>query len=177
MLPFKPPDRPTCSTCLPLPATSEAYLGVKVVDRFGDNLSGRHFAIWGLAFKPNTDDMREAPSRVLIHELISPGATVAVYDPLASKDARHVLEADMGDIPDGYQRIRFCDNSKNALQDADALIIITEWKTFRSPDFQQIKALLKNPVIFDGRNLFKPWAMAHAGIEYHGIGRSSTNES
>jgi UDPglucose 6-dehydrogenase len=150
-------------------------LGNKVVSRFGDDLRGHHFAVWGLAFKPNTDDMREAPSRVLIRELVGRGATVAVYDPVALREARRVLEVDLSDVPDGYRQVRFCDNQVEALTGADALIIVTEWKTFRSPDFGQIRSLLKNPVVFDGRNLFEPWALASAGIEYHGIGRSAVN--
>ena len=145
-------------------------LGRKVRARFGDDLKGRHFAVWGLAFKPNTDDMREAPSRVLLRELLGRGATLAVYDPVAMAEAKRVLALDF----DAAQlaRLRFAAGPMDALEGADALIIITEWKAFRSPDFEQIKARLKAPVIFDGRNLFEPGVMAEAGIEYHGIGRS-----
>jgi UDPglucose 6-dehydrogenase len=148
-------------------------LGRKLVERFGDDLGGRHFAIWGLAFKPNTDDMREAPSRVLIQELVSRGATVAVYDPVAMEEARRVLDIDFAGRPAELARVRFCESSNDALQDADALIIVTEWKAFRSPDFDLIKRRLKTPVIFDGRNLFEPDVMSDSGIEYHGIGRSA----
>ncbi|WP_050479451.1 UDP-glucose dehydrogenase family protein [Herbaspirillum rhizosphaerae] len=147
-------------------------LGKKVVTRFGENLQGKHFAIWGLAFKPNTDDMREASSRVLLGELIERGATVAVYDPVAMKEARRVLALDFADNQEALARIRFCESPMDALQDADALAIVTEWKAFRSPDFDQLKRKLKNPVIFDGRNLFEPQVMADIGVEYHGIGRS-----
>jgi UDPglucose 6-dehydrogenase len=145
-------------------------LGRKVVASFGEDLAGRHFAIWGLAFKPNTDDMREAPARVLLRELIERGASVAVYDPVAMTEAKRVLALDL----DASQlaRVRFAANPMDALDDADALVIVTEWKAFRSPDFEQIKARLKNPVVFDGRNLFEPEQMAENGIEYHGIGRS-----
>ncbi|WP_079218487.1 UDP-glucose dehydrogenase family protein [Herbaspirillum robiniae] len=147
-------------------------LGKKVVKRFGDDLSGKHFAVWGLAFKPNTDDMREASSRVLIGELVRRGATVAVYDPVAMKEAERVLKLDFADDAKLFDRISFAANPMAALGDADALAIVTEWKAFRSPDFDRVKAALKNPVIFDGRNLFEPQVMADIGIEYHGIGRS-----
>ncbi|MEO8407567.1 MAG: UDP-glucose/GDP-mannose dehydrogenase family protein [Oxalobacteraceae bacterium] len=147
-------------------------LGQKIVSRFGENLTGRHFAVWGLAFKPNTDDMREASSRVLLGELIRRGATVAVYDPVAMPEARRVLAQDFAAIPDAMARIRFADDPMDALDAAQALVILTEWKAFRSPDFGQLKSRLQAPVIFDGRNLYEPSVMAQAGIEYHGIGRS-----
>ncbi|SNS37562.1 UDPglucose 6-dehydrogenase [Noviherbaspirillum humi] len=147
-------------------------LGAKIIERFGQDLSGRHFAIWGLAFKPNTDDMREAPSRVLIEQLVSRGATVAVYDPVAMEEARRVLTLDFESRPELLQRIRFVDTPVNALEAADALAIVTEWKTFRSPDFDRLKSMLRQPVVFDGRNLFEPEIMADAGFEYYGIGRS-----
>lgn len=147
-------------------------LGKKIVERFGEDLRGVHFAVWGLAFKPNTDDMREAPSRVVLSELIKRGASAAVYDPVAMREAKRVLENDFAGSPEQFARIRFCENQGDALQDAAALVIVTEWKTFRSPDFDQIKMQLKEPVIFDGRNLFEPDAMVEAGFEYHGIGRS-----
>jgi UDPglucose 6-dehydrogenase len=145
-------------------------LGVKVSSRFGADLTGKHFAVWGLAFKPNTDDMREAPARVLLRELVERGATVAVYDPVAMKEAKRVLALDFS--PAQLAKVRFGSSAMDALGEADALVIVTEWKAFRSPDFEQIKARLKNPVIFDGRNLFEPELMAEYGIEYHGIGRS-----
>jgi UDPglucose 6-dehydrogenase len=145
-------------------------LGQKVAARFGPNLAGQHFALWGLAFKPNTDDMREAPARALLRALIDGGASVAVYDPVAMSEAKRVLALDF----DAAQlaRIRFAASPMDTLDGAEALVIVTEWKAFRSPDFEQIKARLKNPVIFDGRNLFEPDLMAENGIEYHGIGRS-----
>ncbi len=150
-------------------------LGEKIVDRFGENLAGRHFAVWGLSFKPNTDDMREAPSRILLRQLLERGATVAVHDPAAMTEARRVLALDFEGRPELLLRLRFCGNPVDALHDADALVIVTEWKTFRSPNFDEMKNLLKMPLIFDGRNLFEPQAMADAGIEYHGIGRSAPN--
>jgi UDPglucose 6-dehydrogenase len=145
-------------------------LGRKVVARFGEDLSGKRFAVWGLAFKPNTDDMREAPSRVLLQELVARGATVTVYDPVAMEEARRVLRLDLGE--EQLARIHFTDAPMNALDGAEALVIVTEWKAFRSPDFEQIKRRLKHPVIIDGRNLYEPALMTSQGIEYHGIGRS-----
>lgn len=135
----------------------------KITYRFGTNLTGKHFALWGLAFKPGTDDMREASSRVLMEGLWAMGATVTAYDPAAMKETLHIY----GERSD----LSFADNTKDALQDADALVIVTEWKAFKSPDFNVIKARLKQPIIFDGRNLFEPADMAKIGIEYHGIGR------
>jgi UDPglucose 6-dehydrogenase len=137
----------------------------KITKRFGDNLKGKHFALWGLAFKPGTDDMREATSRVVMEGLWAKGATITAFDPVAMKETRHIY----GERAD----LRYADNAKDALQDADALIIVTEWKAFKSPDFNVIKARLKQPVIFDGRNLFEPASVAALGIEYHGIGRES----
>jgi UDPglucose 6-dehydrogenase len=145
-------------------------LGRKVVQRFGDDLTGMKFAVWGLAFKPNTDDMREAPSRVLLKELISRGASVAVHDPVAMEEAQRVLALDLSEAQ--LARIDFKKTPMDALDGAEALVIVTEWKAFRSPDFEQIKARLKHPVIIDGRNLFEPPLMTGLGIEYHGIGRS-----
>jgi UDPglucose 6-dehydrogenase len=145
-------------------------LGRKVVQRFGADLTGMKFAVWGLAFKPNTDDMREAPSRVLLKELIERGAAVAVHDPVAMEEAQRVLALDLS--ADQLARIAFTATPMEALDGAEALVIVTEWKAFRSPDFEQIKARLKHPVIIDGRNLFEPPLMTGLGIEYHGIGRS-----
>lgn len=135
----------------------------KVEKRFGGDLKGRQFALWGLAFKPNTDDMREAPSRVLIDGLWKRGATVSAYDPVAMEEAERIY----GNDP----RIRFAGTPNAALDGADALVIVTEWKVFRSPDFANIKSLLKQPVIFDGRNLYDPAFVKGEGIEYHPIGR------
>jgi UDPglucose 6-dehydrogenase len=135
----------------------------KIIKRFGSDLKGKHFALWGLAFKPGTDDMREATSRVVMEGLWAKGATVTAYDPVAMKETQHIY----GERAD----LTYAVNSKDALQGADALIIVTEWKAFKSPDFNVIKAKLKQPVIFDGRNLFEPSSVAALGIEYHGIGR------
>lgn len=149
-------------------------LGKKIVERFGENLEGRHFALWGLAFKPNTDDMREAPSGVLLRELTARGASVAAHDPAAMEKASHVLALDFADAPHLLECIRLCDSPVEALHEADALIIVTEWKNFRSPDFDLLKQQLKAPIIFDGRNLYEPGLMADNGFEYHGIGRSAS---
>jgi len=138
-------------------------LSNKIKRKFGENLKGRHFALWGLAFKPNTDDMRAAPSRELIADLLKAGATVAAYDPVAIGEARRVF----GD----ENRLSYAENSMAALENADALVIVTEWKEFRSPDFVAIKNALKAPVIFDGRNLFDPIFVRARGFEYLAIGR------
>ncbi|MGC4403602.1 UDP-glucose dehydrogenase family protein [Methyloversatilis sp. MC4-4] len=135
----------------------------KIVAKFGEDLSGRRFALWGLAFKPNTDDMREAPSRVIINELFRRGATVTAYDPVAMTETKRIY----GDEP----RLTLADKPMDALEGADALLIVTEWKEFRSPDFERIKSALKQPVIFDGRNLYEPDVPRAAGIEYSAIGR------
>jgi len=134
----------------------------KLKARFGD-LKGMHFALWGLAFKPNTDDMREAPSRELIADLFEAGATVTAYDPVAMHETQRIF----GDEPG----LKYAENPMGALDNADALVIVTEWKEFRSPDFDEIKKTLKNPVIFDGRNLYDPKFVRGAGIEYFAIGR------
>jgi len=138
-------------------------LGRKVLARFGGNLQGRHFALWGLAFKANTDDMREATSREVIGDLLAAGATVTAYDPQAMDEARHCF-------PD-EPRLHYAENQAAALQGADALIIVTEWKEFRSPDFDAMKARLKQPLIFDGRNLYDPRLVRGMGFEYLAIGR------
>ena len=143
----------------------------KIEQRFGADLSGREFAVWGLAFKPNTDDMREAPSRRLIAALLERGATVRAYDPVAIEEAQRVFALDLGADPDALSRLHFVDTQDVAVTGADALVIVTEWKEFRSPDFARLKAELKAPVIFDGRNLYEPDAMAELGIDYYAIGR------
>jgi UDPglucose 6-dehydrogenase len=143
----------------------------KIEKRFGKDLSNMKFALWGLAFKPNTDDMREAPSRVIIAELVKRGATIVAHDPVAMPEAKHALELDFQGKPQGLKNVSMVDNPMNALEGADALIIVTEWKAFRSPDFDVVLQKLTRPIIFDGRNLYEPQAMQELGIEYHGIGR------
>jgi UDPglucose 6-dehydrogenase len=145
---------------------NEAQKGVlaqKITARLGQDLGGKTFALWGLAFKPNTDDMREAPSLVLIADLLARGASIRAYDPVATHEAQRIL----GKNP----RISYASTPMAALDGADALAIVTEWKEFRSPDFDAIKAKLKTPVIFDGRNLYDPAAPRKAGLEYFAIGR------
>jgi UDPglucose 6-dehydrogenase len=145
----------------------------KILARYGQDLSGRHFALWGLAFKPNTDDMRDAPSRVLIQALLRAGASLHAHDPVATAEARRVLALDFADAPDCLARIQFVDKPLEALPGADALVIMTEWKAYRSPNLTAMKAAMKTPVIFDGRNLYEPDFMAAAGFQYAGIGRNS----
>jgi UDPglucose 6-dehydrogenase len=139
----------------------------KVVARFGENLTGRTFALWGLAFKPNTDDMREAPSRIIVHELTRRGAAVRAYDPVAMEEAGRAMEGTPG--------LSFAASQSEALAGADALIVATEWKEFRNPDFDALKAALKTPLIFDGRNIYDPVLMRMHGIEYLGIGRRAVS--
>jgi UDPglucose 6-dehydrogenase len=138
----------------------------KVVARFGASLAGRRFALWGLSFKPNTDDMREAPSLVIIDALLARGATVNAYDPVAMDVARSLLE--------GHAGVTLSDTARGALQGCDALLIVTEWKEFRSPDFESIRGDLRHPVIIDGRNLYDPAMVTDAGIEYYPIGRAQS---
>ncbi|MBQ3644135.1 MAG: UDP-glucose/GDP-mannose dehydrogenase family protein [Candidatus Riflebacteria bacterium] len=133
---------------------------------YGDELKNKTIAVWGLAFKPNTDDMREAPSIVLIKNLIAEGCKVKAYDPEAAKEAYKIF----GD------KIEYVKKQYDALEGADALVIVTEWNEFRRPDFDKIKSLLKKPVIMDGRNLFDPKKMAEMGFEYEGIGRRLYNK-
>ena len=142
----------------------------RVVDRFGADLRGRTFAIWGLSFKPNTDDMREAPSRVTIKALVDRGAEVVAYDPLAIAEARRVLARDLGGSAGAVRRVRYADSPLQAVEGADALVVMTEWKAFKSPNFAALKSALKQPVIFDGRNLYDP-AIRARGFEYVAIGR------
>ena len=140
------------------------WLADKIVTRFGGDLSGKRFAMWGLAFKPGTDDMREAPSRVLIARLTELGAQVVAYDPVAMDEARRAMPSQAG--------LSYAQSASAALQGADALVIVTEWKEFRSPDFDAIRDSLREPLVFDGRNLFEPTLMKSLGIEYHAIGRA-----
>ena len=136
----------------------------KVERHFGSaNLAGKTFAVWGLAFKPNTDDMREAPSRVLMESLWAAGAKVRAYDPVASEEAHRIY----GDRDD----LQLCSDRDSALAGADALVLVTEWSEFRAPDFSAIKSALNSPVVIDGRNVFDPQVMADMGFTYYGIGR------
>lgn len=145
--------------------TQKSVLLNKIINRFGDDLSGKTFAIWGLAFKPNTDDIREAPARVIMEGLWARGAKVKAYDPEAMANIASVY----GERDD----LALVDSSERALDNADALIVVTEWMSFRSPDFSMIKSKLNSPVLFDGRNLYEPTYLQKQGIEYHAIGRPS----
>jgi len=140
----------------------------KVLARYGEDLAGKTFALWGLAFKPNTDDMREAPSRVLIEALTARGATIRAYDPVAAEEAARVLLGEDGQLRKG---LVFARSAADALAGADALIIITEWKEFRTPDFEAMREALKDGVVFDGRNLYEPELIRAFGLEYSSIGR------
>ena len=138
----------------------------QIIKKYGENLNGKTFALWGLAFKPQTDDMREAPSIVIINELTKRGAHIRAYDPEAYQTAQHYLSH----IP--HTALSYEKDMWTPLSSADALILVTEWKQFRQPDFEKIKVLLKGPVIFDGRNQYSITLMKELGIEYHCIGRS-----
>jgi UDPglucose 6-dehydrogenase len=144
-------------------AAQKEKLHALVSRHFDGRLQGLTIALWGLAFKPNTDDMREAPSRTLLGQLWSAGARVRAYDPEAAEEARRIF----GDRDD----LVYCDGQYDALEGADALVVVTEWKAFRSPDLRRIRDTLKTPVIFDGRNMFEPAAIESAGLAYYGIGR------
>ena len=144
----------------------KSILFKKINSYYGGNLSGKTFAVWGLAFKPNTDDMREAPSRVLIEALWAAGAKVQAYDPEAMEEAQGIY----GDRDD----LRLCGTKEAALKNADALVIVTEWQNFRAPDFNLIREQLATPVIFDGRNLFDPKRMADKHFVYISVGRAKT---
>ncbi|NCU92715.1 MAG: UDP-glucose/GDP-mannose dehydrogenase family protein [Burkholderiaceae bacterium] len=143
----------------------------KITKRFSNDLSKHRFAMWGLAFKPNTDDMREAPSRFIIAELVKRGAQVVAHDPVAMTEAQHALELDFQTKPIELKRVSLVKTPEDALAGASALIIVTEWKAFRSPDFDHLKQAMQNPIIFDGRNLYEPQSMTELGFEYYGIGR------
>lgn len=142
---------------------------LKIVDRlkahYGDDLTGKTFAVWGLAFKPYTDDIREAPALINIKELLAAGANVKTYDPEAMEN----VKAQLGD------KITFCKDEYHAAQDSDALLVMTEWPVFRTPNFDQLKSSLKEPVIFDGRNLYSTENMKELGFTYHSIGRATVN--
>jgi UDPglucose 6-dehydrogenase len=129
----------------------------------GTELSNKTFAVWGLAFKANTDDMREAPSQTVIRGLLDRGASVIAYDPVAMEEAKRVFGT--------KARLAYATSPMHAVQDADALVLVTEWQEFRSPDFGELRRTLRQPLLFDGRNLFDPKEVRAAGLEYFGIGR------
>lgn len=145
----------------------------KILQRYGNDLTDKTFAVWGLSFKPNTDDMREAPSRVIIRELVNRGAKIQAYDPVAMKEAQHCFELDFSDERENLKQITFGENMQSVLRGANSLIVVTEWKEFRLPDFQLLKQQLLDAIIFDGRNLYDPIEVKASGFEYYGIGRQS----
>jgi len=141
-------------------------LAEKIFTKFGKDLTGKIIALWGLSFKPGTDDMREAPSLILIQELLEAGATIHAHDPIAIETAQKEIRK-----TNGFDRIKFFHDQYDVLTDADALAISTEWKPFRNPDFSKLITLLKKPIIFDGRNQYNPIYLKEIGIEYYAIGR------
>lgn len=147
-------------------AKQKHLLGRKVKDRFGEDLTGKKFAVWGLAFKPNTDDMRQASAITIINDLTEAGARVVAYDPKAMDSAKNCYLK-------GNENVSYVESKYTALTGADALILVTEWKEFRSPDMEEIKSRLKNPVVFDGRNQYSRKAMKKMGFEYYQIGVSA----
>jgi UDPglucose 6-dehydrogenase len=138
-------------------------LVAKITARLGENLEGKVFALWGLAFKPNTDDMREAPSRVIVRALIERGARVVAYDPIAIDEAKRVF----GPLP----ALSYASSPLAAVNGADALVVVTEWQEFHSPNFGELKRTMRQPLLFDGRNVFDPTQVRSVGLEYFGIGR------
>ncbi|HEX6574031.1 MAG TPA: UDP-glucose/GDP-mannose dehydrogenase family protein [Gemmatimonadaceae bacterium] len=142
-------------------------LGEKLRDALGDDLTGMRIAVWGLAFKPQTDDMRDAPSLTLIEDLLDAGAAVCAHDPASMKEAKHKL----GD------RVTYAETNYDALNGADALVVVTDWNEYRHPDFARVKSSLRRPVIIDGRNLYDPTKMADLGFTYHSIGRQNVEHA
>jgi UDPglucose 6-dehydrogenase len=132
----------------------------KIMKHFNNDIKDKTFAVWGLSFKPKTDDMREAPSLVIIEKLLAQGAKVKAHDPIAMDEAKHSLQ----------DKITYCKKQEDALVDADALLIVTEWSEFRAPNFEEIKSKLKSPVIFDGRNIYDAEELRSLGFHYYGIG-------
>jgi UDPglucose 6-dehydrogenase len=154
---------------------NEAQKGVlfeKIARHFGgsDQLAGKAIALWGLSFKPNTDDMREAPSLVLIRQLLQAGCRVRAYDPVASEEALRILQAESAQSLRSGQ-LAIVASAAEAIGDADALVLVTEWKEFRAPDFDLLAKTLRGKAIFDGRNLYDPEIVRAAGLRYYGIGR------
>jgi len=143
----------------------------RVTEHFGADLQGRRFAVWGLAFKPNTNDMREAPSRTVVCELLRRGAEVVVYDPIAMDEARRALAQDMGTSVAALSGITWAEAPLPALDGVDALLIMTEWKCFQTPDFREMRDRMRTPLVLDGRNLYDPELMQEMGLAYQGIGR------
>lgn len=142
------------------------FMAEKILGHFNGDVKGRRFAVWGLSFKPRTNDMREAPSLTIINSLLEKGATVRVFDPEAMEEARKFFG----------NKIEYAENAYDALNEADGLIVITEWNEFRRPNFERVRSLMKQPLIFDGRNLYEPGIMIRSGFIYHGVGRGHKHE-
>jgi UDPglucose 6-dehydrogenase len=147
----------------------------KIWAQYGRDLAGRTFAVWGMAFKPGTDDMREAPSRLIVSALLRAGAKVRAHDPVAQEHAMRCLAQDLADSPELLANIDFVAKPMAAVQDADGLVILTEWKNYKSPNLRALREALRVPLVLDGRNLYDPYAMAKAGFTYLGIGRNNLN--
>lgn len=145
----------------------------KIWAQFGRRLAGRTFAIWGLAFKPGTDDMREAPSRLVISALLRAGARVRAHDPVAQEQAARALALDLQDHPELLRNVTFVAKPMDAVVGVDALVVLTEWKNYKSPNLRALRESMRMPLVLDGRNLYEPWAMAQAGFTYLGIGRNN----
>jgi UDPglucose 6-dehydrogenase len=145
----------------------------KIHAQFGKRLTGRTFALWGLAFKPGTDDVREAPSRLVIGTLLRAGARIRAHDPVAQEQAARALAVDLADQPELLRNITFVAKPMDAVRDADALVVLTEWKNYKSPNLRVLKEAMRTPLVLDGRNLYEPHAMAAAGLTYLGIGRNN----
>jgi UDPglucose 6-dehydrogenase len=145
----------------------------KILAHYRNDVKGKRFALWGLAFKPNTDDMREAPSRVVIGGLLRAGAHIVAHDPVAVEETQRVLKLDFADAPALLERITYAPKPMDAVEGADALVIVTEWKAYASPNLARMKKVMKAPVVFDGRNLYEPETMREEGVQYFGIGRNT----
>lgn len=143
----------------------------RLLARMGNDLKGRKIAVWGLAFKPNTDDMREAPSRVVIAQLLMRGAQVSAYDPVAGQQALQAIQQDLNHAAEPLSRLQLAASDMDALAGADALMVLTEWKNFHNPDFSAMKLAMRTPYILDGRNLYNPDALSELGMAYQGVGR------
>jgi len=142
----------------------KSILSTRIKKYFGESIANKTIGIWGLAFKPNTDDIREAPSLTIINELLAAGAKVKAFDPEAMDNVKEILG----------NKITFCENQYEAIEDADALAVVTEWNVFRTPDYDKIKSNLREPVVFDGRNVFDPTHMKELGFIYSSIGRPNS---
>ena len=149
--------------------TQKLVIAQKIVKRFGEDLTGFTFGIWGLAFKPGTDDMRESPAIYIIKKLVERGAEIQAFDPKAMEESKEFYLK-------GVKNIIYCESKYDVLKNADALLLLTEWKEFRSPDFEEIKTRLNSPIVFDGRNQYNVFKLEEKGFEYFQIGKKLPNE-